>query len=623
MKKLNNMRYLRISIFCAFILTLTGCERDISDDAVLSLFPKNGEVYLDNFSTGLEYLPFDGSYFEAFTVDTETFQSGTSSMRFEIPNPNNPDGGYAGAIFPDYGGRNLTDFDVLSFYAKASISAELNEVGFGLDFFEDKHSVTLTNLPITTSWNQYFIAIPNASVLTQENGLFWYAEGPENGAGYTLWFDEIEFITTGDITNPRPQIANGDDIELFAFEGETVDIPGLSQTVTLGNGQDQTVSLAQGYFSFSSSDESVAIAENGVITALNAGTTQISGFIGTTEAVGNITLEVGGAFVSAPTPTENAADVISVFSDTYQNVGVDYYNGYWAPYQVTTGGETEIAGDNVIAYSDLNFVGIQFINNVSTIDASDMTHLHIDIKVAEEIQASDYFSIILVDAGPDNMFDTGDESEGEIVLNASSLIYDEWISVDRPFIQIGGLTSRANLAQIIFVSDATIEEVLIDNIYFYAGDQVVATTPTTSAPIPTENANDVVSIFSDAYTGIGANLNPDWGQNTVVSELDIEGNNTLLYTSLNYQGTTFNSLDISDKQFIHLDYWTFNSSAVDVFLISPGPNELAFSLPVPTNGWSSIDIPLTSFSSIVDLADVFQMKVEGNGDVYFDNIYFY
>jgi hypothetical protein len=73
--------------------------------------------------------------------------------------------------------------------------------------------------------------------------------------------------------------------------------------------------------------------------------------------------------------------------------------------------------------------------------------------------------------------------------------------------------------------------------------------------------------------------------------------------------------------FLHIDYWTANSSAFRSFLISPG-SETGIALPVPTSGWGSIDIPLTDFTA-VNLMDVFQMKFDGNGDIYLDNIYFY
>ena len=75
--------------------------------------------------------------------------------------------------------------------------------------------------------------------------------------------------------------------------------------------------------------------------------------------------------------------------------------------------------------------------------------------------------------------------------------------------------------------------------------------------------------------------------------------------------------------FLHLDFWTANSTVLNVFLISPGPAEKPYALTVPTSGWTSIDIPLTAFSPTVDLNNVFQFKFEGNGDIYFDNILFH
>jgi hypothetical protein len=45
-----------------------------------------------------------------------------------------PGGSYAGAIFPDATGRNLTGYD--AFLGKATQTATLNEVGFGNSFGE-------------------------------------------------------------------------------------------------------------------------------------------------------------------------------------------------------------------------------------------------------------------------------------------------------------------------------------------------------------------------------------------------------------------------------------------------------------------------------------------------------
>jgi hypothetical protein len=165
----------------------------------------------------------------------------------------------------------------------------------------------------------------------------------------------------------------------------------------------------------------------------------------------------------------------------------------------------------------------------------------------------------------------------------------------------------------------------IDDLTLSAG---AATSPTSAAPTPPARAaSDVVSIFSNAYTNItGVDYNPNWGQATVVTTLDIAGNATLKYAGLNYQGTDFsgNAQNVSGMQFLHVDFWTANSTALNVSVISPGPSEKAKALTVPTNGnWTSIDIPLSDFSPPVNLAEVFQLKFDGNGDIYLDNIYFY
>jgi len=150
--------------------------------------------------------------------------------------------------------------------------------------------------------------------------------------------------------------------------------------------------------------------------------------------------------------------------------------------------------------------------------------------------------------------------------------------------------------------------------------------PLAAAPTPTELEADVISVYSDAYTDIlGTNFNPNWGQATAYSEVMIEDNATILYAGLNYQGIDLGShQDVSGKGYLHIDYWTANSTALNVFLISPGtPNvETAYELPVSFETWMSVDIRLNDFAP-VDLADIFQFKFDGNGDIYLDNIYFH
>jgi hypothetical protein len=149
--------------------------------------------------------------------------------------------------------------------------------------------------------------------------------------------------------------------------------------------------------------------------------------------------------------------------------------------------------------------------------------------------------------------------------------------------------------------------------------------PGTVPPVPVHAEENVLSIYSDAYTNLpGTDFNPNWGQSTQVTvDYVAAENNTLRYENLNYQGTQFAvPLDVSGYDSIHIDFWTPNSTLLNFYLISPG-NEIAYTLPITQETWVSIDIPLADFVPPVNLSDVIQFKVDGNGTVFFDNWYFW
>jgi len=163
-----------------------------------------------------------------------------------------------------------------------------------------------------------------------------------------------------------------------------------------------------------------------------------------------------------------------------------------------------------------------------------------------------------------------------------------------------------------------------DNITF--SEKVISTAePEIAAPTPTIEASSVLSIFSDEYTNVaGTDLNPFWNQTTITTELMIEGNNTLKYAGLDYQGTQFGSVqDVTSMSFLHVDFWTADATALQVFLISVGSGERAYDFNIITDQWNSVDIPLSTFSDQgLTLNDVHQFKFVGNGTVYLDNYYF-
>lgn len=609
------IRFLKLLPIGIISVLFLGCEREMDELKPVS-FPANSYVFIDGFSAGLNYAAFGGSVPTAFDVDKKvTWNNSAASMRFDVPNGNDPQGLYAGGVFYTESGRDLSGFNVLTFYAKATQSAVLNVVGFGNDLGASKFTTEVNNLQVSTSWVKYYIPIPDPSRLTQERGMFYYSVAPDQGKGFTFWIDELKFEKLGTIAYPQFTILNGQNQVETSFIGVSKKIGGLTSVFNLPTGVNLAVNIAPAYFQFTSSNPSIATvdATGKVIVTGGPGNATVTARVGSVVASGSLVVQSQGAFEHAPTPTQNPANVISIFSDAYNNVPVNYYNGYWAPYQTTQSSDFEVNGDHVLHYTNFNFVGIEFTS--PTVNASGMTHIHLDIFLPNTLTANAQFRIEIVDNGSGG---TGTNLRTFTVAQSK-----QWISLDIPLSAFAGLSSRANLAQIIFVNVSNnIPSFYADNIYFYnAGTPPQV--PTTPAPNPTHPAANVIAVFSDAYTPIpGTDLNPNWGQATVVSQLQIQGNNTLKYTGLNYQGIQLGSpQNLSAMQFLHLDFWTANSTLLKVWLISPGPVETPFTLSVPTTGWSSLDIPLSSFAP-VNLTNVIQLKFDGNGDIYLDNIYF-
>ncbi|HLN96213.1 MAG TPA: Ig-like domain-containing protein [Flavobacterium sp.] len=622
MKSIFNNQTLKRAAFCLVVVFLSACEND-PDDFEEAKYSSNPDVFIDTFSAGLNYAAFSNSVVTAFQVDGEvTRNNSAASMRIDVPNVNDPLGAYAGGAFFTTVGRDLSGYNALTFWAKSSVAATLDVAGFGLDLGANKYQASVSGLSLTTTWRKYIIPIPDASKLKVEKGMFYYSEGPENGNGYSFWIDDVKFENLGTIAHGQASIVNGLDKVTTSFNGVTNTIDGILATFSMPNAINQNVSMSPSYLVFSSSDPAVAtVNDAGLVTTVGSGSAVITATLNGQDALGSLTINSLGAFTSAPTPTEAANTVISIFSNHYTNVPVDYYNGYWAPYQTTQSSDFTVNGDDVLNYTNFNFVGVQFAN--PTIDATLMSHFHADIYIPGTLAAGANFKIRLVDFGSNGAFGGNDDTGHTITYTSPTLVAQNWISLDIPFTSFTGLTSRAHLAQVIF-EGTNIANFYADNIYLFNNGSVIPVVPTAAAPTPTVAAANVTSIFSDAYTNVaGTNFNPNWGQATQVTQVPIGGNNTLRYGGLNYQGIELGSAqNVTNRNVLHLDFYSANSTSLKVYLISPGPVEKAVTLTVPTiGGWNSIDIPLTSFAP-VNLSNVFQMKFDGNGTIYLDNIYF-
>jgi hypothetical protein len=158
--------------------------------------------------------------------------------------------------------------------------------------------------------------------------------------------------------------------------------------------------------------------------------------------------------------------VISLFSDVYNNVPVALWSTTWDLADVT---DIKIQGDAVKAYTNLQFAGIDWAPSPDlTIDASQMTHFHMDVWVP----AGNQFNVKLVDFGSDGIYGYAPDGENEQTYNASTtpaFVPGEWVSLDLDLSTFMngplGLFSREHMAQLIISGGPT--TAYIDNVYFH------------------------------------------------------------------------------------------------------------------------------------------------------------
>jgi hypothetical protein len=173
--------------------------------------------------------------------------------------------------------------------------------------------------------------------------------------------------------------------------------------------------------------------------------------------------------------------------------------------------------------------------------------------------------------------------------------------------------------------------VYIDNLYF---SKDVAQQPTASAPVPTQDASNVISIYSDAYTSITVSELPTVWSGSGYEEVAVDGNNAMLFTNFDFLGIVTdygNPTDLTSMTHVHFDYWSPNAESLGLKLVNtaldPVQEDLANAGALTLGEWVSVDIPLADFD--MDLSAVTQLifdnLVEADADdtVYIDNFYFY
>lgn len=330
--------------------------------------------------------------------------------------------------------------------------------------------------------------------------------------------------------------------------------------------------------------------------------------------------------VAAPTPTRAAGDVKSMFSNAYTNVGVDTWRTSWSNATLT---DVQIAGNDTKKYSSLDFVGIE-TTGANLINADSMGYFHIDVWTPNATS----FGVKLVDFGADAAFGGGDDKEHQINVTP---VQNSWNSFNFPMSDFVNMTTRGHIAQMILVGvPAGSSTVFIDNVYFAKPLPVL--TPTVAAPTPTRAAGDVKSMFSNAYTNVGVDTWRTSWSNATLTDIQIVGNDTKLYSALDFVGietTGANLINADSMSTFHIDMWTPNATSFGVKLVDFGADaafgggddkEHQINVTPVQNAWNSYDFLLSDFTGLTTKGHIAQMILvgvpSGSSTVYIDNVYF-
>ena len=458
--------------------------------------PTSSEVFVGRYADNMSFQPFRNTSAANVSADatvcypdtTSFCPDGGASVRVTVPGPGDPANAFAGGAFVAGIPRNLSGFDAVTFWAKASRPAPWI-VGLGSDNSGTSLYQAEWNATLGTTWTQYTLPIPLPVKLNSERGLLYFAAGAVGSpaVGFTFWLAGIQYVTLGaTLGNPTPAVpaacvdkAVGD--AMFPFPSTGSDKIPVTFAVNTAN---QFIQASRRYFTFSTSDPAVASVDvDGKVSVQGAGTAVVTARLGGIDAAGPLTVNVNGRDTCpppvvpteiAPAPTVPRARVISLFnsSGTYSDVPITQWQTVWSvccsdyvQTPITTpAGQTA----SVKKYGLRSFAGIGFGpdgSDVNQIDASRMTHFHVDVwtpngfvfkvrLVNDPGQAPAHFqseSTVQVDAGSTPPLETG-----------------RWVGLEIPMTDFINLGGTSKLGQMLFlVPDGTSSTFYVDNIYFH------------------------------------------------------------------------------------------------------------------------------------------------------------
>jgi len=444
----------------------------------------SSDVFVGRYPDGVNYQPFQNTLGTNVEPDATTCYpdttlycpNGGASLKVTVPGPGDPTNFFAGGTLLAGLPRNLTGYDAVTFWAKSTRPAPI-VVGLGADQSDKPLYLAEAGVFLSTTWSQYILPIPLATKLTAEKGLFYFSAGADGSpaTGFTFWLANIQYATLGAaVGNPTPVVPPGC-VKKAVGDGVFPAFPaGASSQIPVAfavNTAEEVVSASSRYFTFSSSDPTVATVDvDGMVQVNGPGTATITAGLGGFDAAGPLTLKVNTADACPPLPVPT--DIAPTPSPLPQAQVINLFGGPGPPYPPSPGIVWQTVWSTCCSeYAPLNigthpvkkytlhaFAGIGFGpdgSNANLIDASKMTFFHIDVWTPNAFA----FQVKLVNDP------NGFKSESAV---GYYLPQGRWIGLEIPMTAFRNLGGTSKLGQMLFLApDGTSGVFYVDNVYFH------------------------------------------------------------------------------------------------------------------------------------------------------------
>ncbi|MDA3893393.1 MAG: T9SS type A sorting domain-containing protein [Salinivirgaceae bacterium] len=260
----------------------------------------------------------------------------------------------------------------------------------------------------------------------------------DGASGKTVYLDNIYFW--------RPPIVSNATLSDLLVDGTTIDGFGSAKLTN-------TVGLVEGTTTVPTITATATNDGNAAVVITPAATISDTTYVVVTSEDATITKTYKVAYAitipaaGAPTPTQIAANVISIYSDTYTDVAGTNFDASWSNSDYSA---ESIAGNAAIKLANLAFHGMEIS---SDLDASTMNMLHVDMWTNDAT---------VMKVTPIST------STGEHLVSMTPITAGSWNSFNIPLSEFTGL-SFTDIKQFKFDGQTGVSpsNIYLDNIYFF------------------------------------------------------------------------------------------------------------------------------------------------------------